>query len=1658
MSQLPYLLQQAEQAMAEGDWTKAQELYQQARDLDVNNPKADQGLRLAQRAVEKEADLKERIAEADTLLAQGDYRSAADEYIAITDFAVASPQILKFHTELEHKRNQALDLHNWQTRAHNAQAEIRKANAAGDWEAAAKAAEVLLRQLPPESVYQPLRSELENVRADVLSQGDHQALLRKAEEALRAREFEQGIMLLENIPQNSPSYAEAQKWLRQARSYLDIQKRDLAAIETAIAESRWTDALAQLEQQRDRYQEVPLWQQLYLQVGMAYGRQLLETGRQHNQQRIFDLARRQFEGAQKAFEKVLTIYPTHLDAVGLRDESIDLIAITAYQAQARIDWDEGRRVEAAESLKLALQRLTHARFEGRDYTAVGAVVETMHNTVMAETRRIEEDAARLRNAESLWERNDLSKTKTLFEVTLGALLPEHQRQAAEGLRRVEAKIGQFEVLMKRGKEAADVFVAVRVYQDARDLWPEGPGVSEALETRLVQACESAFNAGRLTEAAGYGNQALKLNPDNRAARDCVRKCGAKPQAEATLKQVRSEWAALQNQATLHPGALDPLLQDLEAALRQVAEWPDLRVDLEAFYRTLRDARDTWQSYDDAYTHAAQSRDQGKWAEAVETLQEAVNAMGDAAPSGARRELRSWCEIAEALEGLRRTAGDALTQAQAAYAAAADGETPVDIADVLDDAALRYIEPARKSLEDAETRAVDAGGRLPADLTTLRQQLKDLDERARAAADAARSLSASDGLIKIQEVIKMRGNDATLEAVRAQLEEKARERIDSIKITAQTAIQSGDLTEAEEKLRQVHELNPGDQETAQLYAEIRQRRVLEDKLRAVEREAEGKQTSSPVDAMNTWRRGLNLLLEPDVALPQQVRELLNELTQIGDREDGLTLGQADNWQIVQELLAKLDSLRQQNWITERAQAFADQWARLARDNALRGVVASAAQLGNLIEAYRAAATYIKLHPTEAAAIQQLTERTEALIHRANEAANKRVQRAESAFRAGEYQVALHNLQDIEQDFYHQIDEEFPGLLEGQDEVRKVRNTIADLQGKAQKLQSLDEKARPEIEKARHAYLNNEWDAAEKALEILPVLKELPDLDAEVRKLREQIANARVEATRKSLHDVMFQIETGRHLATTVEQLSDYLERLEKLQKEINLQVLDVDERNRYFQVLSDMRQQREDWAAVAVWEEQIEVCRKKQDYVGALNTLDKALETLRGGSKRPYLEMLRNELEKLATEQKEREELIKQGYDLLAEEKFVQAQKKFEQARRLGASVDDLLKTTRAGILLHNARRIWVEERDDKTALSHLETLFRFSEDNSYAKHIADEAQRLRTEIEDKLIEKLEQAAMQAYQRQDFKLAREWLQEIDDKLAEIPLERRARFVNRVETLRNKISTAEDIWNKYREAKLYLWEGQHEEGFAKIKNANELLNEIILCPLRDEVIDNIRKEAEELQRQIWFGAWGKSDLRLVKQRLFSLLAANPREQALWPLLKSVIASEYLDRFVAQITDIPKRMEDIRNTQQKDLNKYNDMARREARGWYWASLFFAVIAFVVFIYAIFVLLQSKENLDYLTPLYTLLPGLLSALFFNQYNQANQRIDAERERIGRQEEDFVKQFSVESGAIHTQLLKDLQTLQFAETGISISQIQEPTTPLISEQPVSKEVPHVHT
>lgn len=1477
MSQASHLIMQAEQAMQAYEWEKAQALYQQALAVDPNTPHAELGLRHAQQAVTKEVELEERIVAADALLAAGQYQEAAREYPRIMEYAVDTPRILKFHTRLEQGRNQAKDLEAWRERVHRTLQEAQALKAKGNVDAAAKKAEEMLHQLPQTPIYVRLTAALEKVRDDAIQQGDQLSLLNKAMEVLRANDFERGIELLEMIPANSPAAAQAQRMLNQAHGYKRDEDRDLGAIDTAVAEGRLTDAWAELENRRERYAKFPRWQRLYLQAGTGYGRTLLEEGRQLNARRDFTQAGKRFESAQAVFEKVLALYPAHPDAQALRDECADLTAIAAFEAQAQADEIANQRDTALAAWKQAQQRLDYAKGEGRDYAAARAVVEVELNRLDEEIKRIRMEERALRDAESLWEHNHLAEARQRYAETLDALLPEHQKQAAEGLRRVEAKIRQFDTLLARGNGLSDPIAASHAYQEAYELWAEGPEVGLRLETALVNACETALAAGRATEAVGYGQHAMVLNPDNREAKRCVDKAGVKPRVEAALENVRNSLTALQRQDEMHTADLLPLLNELETVLREAGPWPDLCTQLEALHRDIKSLREQWQHYEQHYERALRHRDTGEWRDALEALDEGIASLGNNTPSSVRNLRSTWERLAKAIEHGEREATAALEKARAAYDAAADVEHLSDLGDALE-VVWRELEPAQKRLENMKEQVQAADAQFPTAMTDLQKQIVELNARATAAIEAVTAFSASDGLLKIQEAIKMRTSDPTLEAVQAQLKARAGEMLAGIKQQAQTAIQAGDLTEAEEKLRQVRELDPGDAETAQHYAEIRQRRALEEKLRQIERDADSKLASnSPADAMKTLRQGLNAVLEPEVNLPARAREILSTLVALGDRDDGLALGQAENWQTAQDLTAKLGNLRSENWVAGRAVPLLDQWIRLARDNALRGVVASAAQLGNLLQAYRAAAAYLKAHPTEQFAIQQLTERQESLINQLNDSANKRIHRAQTALDDGDFEIALRNLSDIEADFYQPIEQEFPGLLDGYDEVQAVRDDVVHLQAEAEKLQTLYTQTQPQLDTARQAYQNSEWDAAEKALEALPELKDVvPDLYAQVETLRAQVAKGRKDSARTQVQTAMSRIETGRNLATTTEQLDTYLDELQGLQSKINLQLLDVDERNRYFSLLTEVRDQREALAAGAMWEEKIAGCLAEGNYQEALNALDEALAVTREAARIVDLKSRRNRIAQQAQEQAERAMLFAQGQALFAEGKYVEARAQFTQAQQKGTEVTEWLNAARAGALLISARRMWEEERDGENALADLDELADIAEGNLHTDPITEEARRLRRKIKNALEGTLEiQRALGEVRRllldNDFQAARASMQKllerepknkealalqmlIDAREAQVAGEH-SRALSAIETVLGMMPEFPEALRMKRELEAVTEAGKaivRVEMLAKdqkFREARELLTKLAEQNIDPDKLRTMQKMVEDLEKDQW-----------------------------------------------------------------------------------------------------------------------------------------------------------------------------------------------------------------
>ena len=664
--------------------------------------------------------------------------------------------------------------------------------------------------------------------------------------------------------------------------------------------------------------------------------------------------------------------------------------------------------------------------------------------------------------------------------------------------------------------------------------------------------------------------------------------------------------------------------------------------------------------------------------------------------------------------------------------------------------------------------------------------------------------------------------------------------------ADAAIEDGNLTEALDLLRQARELQP----TAEIntrYNQLRRRKELEARLRDIEADYQGKlNTHSLPDALKALRRALDALLEPESGLPSEVRDRLLALVRLGDQEEGLALGKEELWQTAQNLLAQIGRAGVEHWTAGRAYYFADPWARLARDVALRGIIASAIALGDIRASYRAATARLRWHLTDEEVIKEHAKIRELLIDRLNDSASKRLSRAEQAVAEGRFSVALENLKSLEGDIYEPVEEEFPGMLEHYSEVAEIRGEAERLSERAERLSSLYKRYYALLKAAEAAFVTGDLVAAERELRKIQLsdLSEAPDLHERAEALRDILTDSWPEATNRALDAVETQL--------------------------------------------------------------------------GAAISEDK----------------------------------FRQVLDALAQ---------MEEMR-----------------LTDEQRKRWRQ-----LASRTRKTLERFQDDR------------------ERQIETLIGQAKSAIEAWRFPGAQETLKRARSLLEDLPIERQHSWSAQVGTLLLQTEELDKALSDLGKARIYFEKG------INLQETEDLLVGVMTLADKGAVAKTLKEKARSLLNNI---DSTEGHYETVKRRLYQALQDDPTDEDSWRRVKRVLAEEHL-------AEIQRQLEQTQQRRQQDLAAYTQGVGREASWWLGGSLFSAVVAFLTLIYAILFLIQKSEPLSYLTPLYTLLPGVPSALFFKQYASANQRVDAQRDKVSRQAEEYEREAVVRIEAIYAQM-----------------------------------------
>lgn len=1319
---LNQLLFEAERALQERRLADAERLFAQALGVGADPVAIDLKLRAVRDLQAVEQNVRDLIAAGDADFNQERYEAALEKYADALRQAGYNG-ILAYHGEIDRKSTVTRDLAIWMRRVHDLRRRIDQANRQGEaqgWERLHQEVSALLGELPDGERYQRMADQLRALRQGISGHLDAQDLYRQAVDAFNNQEYQRAIDLSESIGNDTPPSDLARRLRGRAHELLDGSIRPaLQKAEQYLAAGQWDQTLHELDHLRGDYGRSAEWQRLWARASLSATQHSLEEGRQASAERAFAQATRSFERGRQYLERLLEISPHHEIGQRLRLEIADLIAISADEEQALIDWHAGRHTEALVALRKASHQIGLARQQGRDYPAIAAVVEVMRETIEQEHARIDEEQRKLKEAGRLLEQGRYSEAAEAFRAVSVALSPDHQRQAQLGLSRAEEQIAAFEGLVARGQQAGSAAEAVDAYQAAYDVWPSGPQAARLLESALVRAGESALADGNEEAALAYFARALKLNPDNAAARAGALQPEVNTRARAYLSQSREEYSALLARTEISAEDFDPILQRLKESLAEPNIAPGLRQEVEQMLRRIQAERVRWAEFANARTSALTARAVADWPTAVRLLDAAIGKFGEQVPAASRQSLERWRRAQQAQEQAVREGERLLHEIQRLYERAGQSGTVSGIAEP-----LRRLEDLLSAAEQA-TQA--ASGPLPQPVADLRQHADSLRQRIAVLEEVAAAATIREGHAKIRGALNRMSGDQVLQAIEQRLMSQMREQeLPRLVRQAITAQQAGDLGEALELLGQVVEIQPDHPEAGRLLVELKQRQKLGERLRQAEIDAQGKFTTNSLEAaVDALRGGLDALLEFGDVLPPDARVALNTLVQFHlafFRED-------EGWQEVSGLLNRLRQASGENWAAAQAARLAERWAAAQRDRARVAYIKSTAELGDLVEAYVEAVKYFRLHPDDQGAGQLLFTTTGQARTKLAESANKRLQRAEEALHEGAFQIALENLASIETEVYAPNRQRAFDLIEDDELLQAASAKAERLAGEARQQEQLAQQAVPLLDQAQQAFLEGQLDDAAQILQSLPSLQRLPELAARAAEYERSIVRTRTRLAQQTLSESMLEARMALQMATKIEEFDEVLSKLRALHKTIDWQALLPEDEQNFLQLLAQLLEQREALAAGAAWREQAEAASASGNFTAAVNALEKLIKVTRDGREQARLQIWFDELRARAAQQLAQQDAIRQATALLAQRDYVQARQELLRARSLGMDVDGLLRSVRVGSLLTSALQAWDEKRDWRQAESLLAEALESAKGVAEADELAEEIRLFQRRLE-----------------------------------------------------------------------------------------------------------------------------------------------------------------------------------------------------------------------------------------------------------------------------------------------------------------------------------------
>lgn len=276
-----------------------------------------------------------------------------------------------------------------------------------------------------------------------------------------------------------------------------------------------------------------------------------------------------------------------------------------------------------------------------------------------------------------------------------------------------------------------------------------------------------------------------------------------------------------------------------------------------------------------------------------------------------------------------------------------------------------------------------------------------------------------------------------------------EQITNLLRLAERAINTEDYSGALDLLYKAHQLNPSDTLILSRYNNVKRRQKILHKLRRIYFSYKIKVSSGSVhEASRSQYSGLiEILGDLEQDFPSYVKGEILRVIRLGEINGFYDL---KYWENTKNTFGELSSHIGNHWLVLPILDLAMEWAKLSHQIAIREELSTYMKFGDRIRSYRDLAILLLSHPDDENIRNLASQRKENMIDALNRAMERRLLRAEESIDQGYFEIALEELNSL-QEVYAPIEREFPGLLQSLSDFQEQKAQSEMLRKEALDLQ-------------------------------------------------------------------------------------------------------------------------------------------------------------------------------------------------------------------------------------------------------------------------------------------------------------------------------------------------------------------------------------------------------------------------------------------------------------------------------------------------------------------------------------------------------------------------------------------------------------------------------